>query len=117
MREIKFRAWDNDCEKMFFDITFENIINQAIEYNTHWFLETNYILMQYTGLKDKNNKEIYENDIIKSTKYDSNTGIRKDFIWEIIFEDGAFLRDTGGIWEIIGNRYENPELFEEIEEW
>lgn len=64
-------------------------------------------IMQYTGLKDKNGKEIYENDVI-----DFENG----YISEIFYQDGAFkLNDniyrsdlSHGI--IIGNIYQNPEL-------
>jgi uncharacterized phage protein (TIGR01671 family) len=56
MREIKFRAWIKDSERMNYSFTIlENpyIPNDEV------------VLMQYTGLKDKNGKEIYEGDIIR----------------------------------------------------
>jgi len=51
MREIKFRAWDKILQKMYYPADLD-------------YAETA-ILMQYTGLKDKNGKEIYEGDIVK----------------------------------------------------
>jgi len=75
-------------------------------------------IMQYTGLKDKNGKEIYEGDIVKA-----NWG-QGELIAEIMFEDGAFVLGMGmiaiGTWqvkiticiEVIGNIYQNPELLE-----
>ena len=115
MREIKFRAWDKDSKSWVDDV--------LLTCNEYGFLYQNYnkcefmgedrdiVLMQYTGLKDKNGEEIYEGDIIE-TQY----GIKH----EVIFNDGAWeLACTGNrAWTyfnitIIGNIYENPELLEE----
>ena len=62
MREIKFRAWDNKQNKMRndgFSIYYDGSIQFADSIESKDF-----ILMQYTGLKDKNGKEIYEGDIL-----------------------------------------------------
>lgn len=69
---------------------------------------------QFTGLKDKNGKEIYEGDILKSSPYS---------IGAVLFRNGVFLSEENrdgepfyypafhfSISEIIGNIYENPEL-------
>lgn len=103
MREIKFRAWD-----------FKNkeIIEDAMTLNGTLFYKDNpnFVLLQFTGLKDKNGKEIFEGDIVK---FKVIGGERKEVI---IFEDGCFL--AGSFYlnrkdvEIIGNIYENPELLE-----
>lgn len=111
MREIKFRAWNHDTKRMseIFDITDD----------FDWYKEEYpcYDLMQYTGLHDKNGKEIYEGDILKynSLKHEYHAEVYFDKdnskfdltietmpTWSVKLEDG----------EVIGNIYENPELLE-----
>ena len=130
MREIKFRLYSTEEEEMFFN---ENIVNIDLVCNFARIENERFkgffdfgegeesILMQYTGLKDKNGKEIYEGDIVKT--YESN------IICEVIFSEGAMfmLRWNDKKWgnneyhhygvgafilEVIGNIYENPELLE-----
>ncbi len=57
-REIKFRAWDKYNGKMFPDDIIQN-------WTVATFRWDNYMTMQYTGLKDKNGKEIYEDDLLR----------------------------------------------------
>ena len=70
------------------------------------------VLMQYTGLKDKNGKEIYEGDVVQ---------LVDDMRWQVVYDAPCFwLGDKEGkvddsmrdspIYKIIGNIYENPEL-------
>ena len=68
MREIKFRAWDATENKMFqvqklvWDGGGQKIISGEEAFTSHYFKDC--VLMQYTGLHDKNGKEIYEGDIL-----------------------------------------------------
>lgn len=133
MREIKFRAWKHTYTQigtagygeMIYDIKSGNSIwnNEDIEINQ--ILKSNPILLQYTGLKDKNGKEIYEGDVINV--FDSDTEflghgkiIFNDFSWSIewIEKSGNFTMlfsewyEEEKTIEVIGNIYQNPQLIE-----
>jgi uncharacterized phage protein (TIGR01671 family) len=120
-REIKFRAWHKKTERFQsgFHLTSDGKINFACLVDNE-----DYILSQFTGLKDKNGKEIFENDIIVLShpcwsvkcivKYDNqlacyvlesfekiDKGVRKSFL-HIYQEDLNY--------KVIGNIYQNPEL-------
>ena len=113
-REIKFRAWDKGTREFVDDV--------LITANKYGFLYQNWnrcefagedrdiILMQYTGLKDKNGKEIYEGDIV-SLYFRGENGVVtiRNFI-----EDTSHLSGKLGYGdtecEVIGNIHENPEL-------
>ncbi len=128
-REIKFRAWHKDLKKMFkigqitleegtwnFEPNDRGFIGMSIPY------QPSLLLMQYTGLHDKNGKEIYEGDIVYcQTKFGKAKAIIK-------FIDGKFVAYWDSIlthpqnghciacyeinkrFEVIGNIYDNPEL-------
>lgn len=75
----------------------------------------NFELMQYTGLKDKNGKEIYEGDILHfKDPHDGIIGTVEwaDFGWQVTndYFDQQFEDTPPDEWEVIGNIYENPEL-------
>ncbi len=111
MREIKFRAWNPKTKVLH---SWETIVTKwDNEEFTGLFLipqDKFYKLMQYTGLKDKNGKEIYEGDIIVYLVIKYKSVVE----WEhggfgFIGADGEPMY-TEEDFEVIGNIYENPEL-------
>ena len=124
MREIKFRAWDKDANKMYvvgrLEWLHEEISEVQRDKSRGWTNDTisNYIIMQYIGLKDKNGKEIYEGDIVD---IDCSKEYQRDVKGIIKFSYGSFNvvdekeihYSFGEIPDeifIIGNIHENQEV-------
>ena len=114
MREIKFRAWNTD--NLRFAPNFNVIIPTERDGKTHRFEPAdNVILMQYTGLKDKNGKEIYEGDIVVLLDLEHDEELLITSVkWS---EQGLNFNvypchNPKENWLVIGNIYENPELME-----
>ena len=129
-REIKFRAWDKFNKKMieWNDRLDEWMIALRDKYNKTE--ERNHLeFMQYTGLKDKNGKEIYEGDIILSKYFDERLEKYIGRKAKVIFEDGCFQVKDKQFWQpslynimtegwtvqVIDNIHEATE--EQKEEW
>lgn len=124
MREIKFRAWSRKFKEMIYK---ENTLYSIdVHGNTVWKDSVDdevAILTQFTGLKDKNGKEIYEWDLFQVAKnhvyqVKYSTGGENNYEWHgacfILFIDDEkkFPFDEWAMehGEVIGNIYENPEL-------
>ena len=102
MRPLKFRIWDGNNKHYVYPDVLE--LNAGLEYQ------------QFTGLLDKQGKEIYEGDILK---------YKRENEWDMKPERAVCYFDNGGFWarakphsllyhltdfEVIGNVWENPEL-------
>lgn len=114
-RELKFRCWWDNRMHYVEEIDFKRKRVDLLGADTISIEEC--ILMQYTGLKDKNGKEVYEGDLIK-IEYEEKYGIVK---WneelacfQICNVPSQTLKHIK-YYEIIGNIYENKELLEEGE--
>ena len=133
MREIKFRAWDKKYKRF----GYIHLHLTSIHWPASNYMRQNLIVggpnkepqgisikdiegfQQYTGLKDKNGKEIYEFDYVIGQTYDKSVEIKG----KVFYDQGAFsvwqnegyqppLYDVIDI-EIIGNVFENPELLDD----
>jgi len=124
MREIKFRAWLKEERKMVNVETLFIGINRLCFGNSKtedlFFRDFEEVeLMQYTGLKDKNGKEIYEGDIvILNDAEEENRCVVKYKYGSYILVDGDLREDLSNVeshkfLEVIGNIYENKSLLEE----
>jgi uncharacterized phage protein (TIGR01671 family) len=121
-REIKFRAWNKSKKQMV--KSYAHFDRQGILHGSLNILGDTYIPLQYTGLKDKNNKEIYEGDIltIKSKsepKYITTIELGwtddDEYGWYWLSNQGTknIIRDVDFVserYEVIGNIYENPDF-------
>jgi uncharacterized phage protein (TIGR01671 family) len=118
MREFKFRVWEYDAKEFLYLDPLRGGL-----FDSRWFIDDEQsVVMQYTGLKDKNGNEIYEGDLVKlhgNDKLivpvifgwgDDNEGYSDSYGWcfgSRVVGDSASL---DGRTEVIGNIYENPDL-------
>jgi uncharacterized phage protein (TIGR01671 family) len=135
MREIKFRIWDKRLKEMDYSRDYpllSDFFGETVS-------EEDQIYMQYTGLKDKNSKEIYEGDILECEFY-KGAKVLGEVKWDNIYEEqenvfngksSSLMAPSFTIWslpkdvglraismfpqcrnniKVIGNIHENPEL-------
>lgn len=117
MKEVKFRAWDTMFEKMLYMGELHQTTNiSSIMIHPQY---SRFKLMQYTGLHDKNGKEIYEGDIVKCgtnkvgvveyDPYEALYHVGNDPLQYYVY--GSNEPETMRVEiETIGNIYDNPEL-------
>lgn len=129
-REIKFRGWDGKNMFIIDVLALSECAWSCPDYN-HRGVSMPYqpqiTVMQFTGLKDKNRKNIYEGDVIKSDTtgalWEIKFGRTFNFIgWygshidtkEKVAINFDFDNDNNSAIEVVGNIYENPELISPI---
>lgn len=139
----KFRVFNKETKKMYgvdgFELSVRKIYRCSLAYDefrpghmeTFHFVEDNldnYILMQSTGLKDKNGQEIFEGDVVRHIDFLLNN----ETVNKVYFKDGLFMYDVvvdeytydvpigeiieNSIVEVVGNIYQNSELLESVGE-
>lgn len=121
-REIKFRVWDKEKNmwtnfKIFDNSTFFMDKNTGVWFNKNHKEYERFELMQYTGLKDKNGKEIYEGDVVKLVHFKDG---RKKETGKVIFLHsqagfGIIDRD-GNEYPLFRNTAKQIEIIENIQE-
>lgn len=113
MRELKFKVWDKSRKLMLDDVRLSGMLNKKFQCDSIEYL-------QFTGLKDKNGAEVFDGDIVNHP----GIGIghieynEKHAAYKIVFKGTTrkwlidmIEREIRDI-EVIGNKYENPELLE-----
>ena len=113
MREIKFRAWDG--EKMVHVERLDYSVSDGSMFANGWLAP--HTIMQFTGLKDKNGREIYEGDLIDPNPKPRAKQVCAEVVWSDdraayirCYSDGIGSLAPADTVEVVGNIYENPPL-------
>jgi uncharacterized phage protein (TIGR01671 family) len=119
-RKIKFRVWDHQENIFEHDSSFWIYQSGELDHDFKNAKREDYTVQQFTGLKDKNGKEVYEGDVIRVTYKMDELGDTETYVSAVVFEDGAFGDKFDCFFsysfvpsfemEILGNIFENPEL-------
>ena len=126
MRDLEFRAWWKDtkrfldCDEWYMTCSGAKYLHYAVMP----YKDNNFIIEQYTGLKDKNGQKIYEGDIVRYGRHLSGI-VPPEICTEIVrwrsgeeeyypccTTSGFSLPYSENGYEVIGNVHENPELLE-----
>ena len=125
---MRFKAWDKD-RKRWTNYSIADDLPRFYDKHTGcWKTDKEgkrFVLSQYIGLKDKNNREIYEGDVIKAISFARWIGVVEysDENQAFIFDDldkkyrgksTVFMNQFDDGFEILGNIYENPKLLKEF---
>lgn len=108
MRQIKFRAWDYVKNLMIYTFDSSLTWEDCTE-------DSRFELMQFTGLKDKNGKEIYESDVFQLDPDYPPVSV----VWDNAYSGWAFSNGDGfdcyhlHLMEVMGDIHSNPELLEQ----
>ena len=126
----RYRAWDKEFKEMVQvdALVFEEQLIKATYKNGNVVKEDlkNYVLMQSTGLTDKNGIEIFEGDILSIETDEENVKVKLEVSWDskhalFVFDSkkynakealGELFEDNPYPFKIIGNVWEDPELVE-----
>ncbi|TFL15928.1 YopX family protein [Jannaschia formosa] len=131
-REIKFRAWDKADKMMYYDIIYGIEFEDGSKYDFCNFIGEKdpsdyheWVSMQYTGIKDKNGREIYEGGVLHYGYYGKWDGVSEEpeedldrpMNFEVRWSEAVggfvangYVRTSSNLGEVIGNIYEDPEL-------